>query len=116
MITFEELKMLRFKDISGTKKAKTFLSNYRGHWGYERIFDAYDRPSIRKINSFKKWELLKNKMGGYNAKIVSRNSCVYTYAFTVDVKGEFYHCEVITPVVIYVTKNNRYYFYLNQVK
>ena len=116
MITLKELTTLRIKDISGTKKSKDFLSNYRGHWGYNSIYDAYDRPSSRKISSFKKWEILKNKYGGYNAKIVSRNSCSYVYAFTVDVKGEFYHCEVIMPVVIYITKDNRYYFYLNQVK
>lgn len=116
MITSKELLTLKYKDISGTKKSLYYLSNYRNRWGYNDIYEAYDRPSFKKVNSFKNWEALKNKLGGYNAKIVSRNSCAYTYAFTVDVKGEFYHCEVITPVVIYITKDNIYYFYLNQVK
>lgn len=68
---------------------------------YQNIFQAYEKPSSKKIAAWKYCQNLCNKYFGKDLKVVSKNTFTFTAGFISDLDGKIYF--------IYITpKNDRY--------
>lgn len=48
---------------------------------YRNIWQAYERPSYNKEKAWHRCEEIAHSMGGYNLKVVSKNTFVFTAGF-----------------------------------
>lgn len=52
------------------------------------IFQAYDKPSHRKVDAYENCENLCKEYNGYDLKIVSKNVNVFTAGFVCAIEGK----------------------------
>ena len=81
-------------------QAKQFYKNYYNSYCYD-IFDAYDRPSYRKVNAFEYCKDLMHQYNGHGLKITGFNTCTFSAAFVGVVEG-VKHLFYITPSYDYI--------------
>lgn len=75
------------KEKQRTRAAIDHYDTYlRSTW--KNIFQAYGKPSKKKIDAYEYCENLCKKMNGYGLKIITRNTDVFTAGFmSVDDEG-----------------------------
>ena len=66
-----------------TQKAKHFIRAYQNSTNF-RLEDCYNNYSYAKQNAFDYCINKMNKMSGYDGRILSYNTFVFTYAFMTD--------------------------------
>lgn len=79
--------------------AKKVYANFRRSWITE-LREAYGRCSWAKINAFEYCRNLESSCRAYNGRIVSYNTCMFTYGFTCEIDGQAWF--------VYITKDHDY--------
>lgn len=75
---------------ANTKKAQAIIHDLARNTHLHSIYDAYDRPSSRKVETFTEIRERAERTQGYNhdLHVAGYNSCMYStvYSYTVDGK------------------------------
>lgn len=79
-----------------------FIEAYKNSSMYD-LFDCYTKPSKQKRNEFYRCIEEQNADNGYNGKILSYNTFLFTYGYKVIIKNELY-LKVFTKNNIYLIK------------
>ena len=73
---------------ANTKKAQAIIAELTWNTDLHSIYDAYDRPSSRKVETFTEIRERATATPGYNhdLHVTGHNSCFYStiYSYTVD--------------------------------
>lgn len=88
-----------------TKKNKTMYENWE-RATMKSIYDAYERPSHNKVKAYERCEEDRYMLDGWDARIPSKNTFGFTYAFLFSSK------ETGELMMYYATKDNTYVFSL----
>ena len=71
------------KNLSrNSKLAQHFLQCY-SRSKITSLYGAYKQPSARKQHIFQQVNAIRQKVGGYDPKIISYNNFIFTYAYAV---------------------------------
>lgn len=81
-------------------QAKKFYRNFINSHCCD-IFEAYARPSYRKIKAFKYCEDLEKQYNGHGLRITGYNTCTFSAAF-IGVVEDKPHLFYITPSYDYI--------------
>lgn len=65
-----------------SKLAQHFLDCY-SRSNITSLYGAYKQPSARKQRIFQQVNAIREKVGGHDPKIISYNTFIFTYAYTV---------------------------------
>lgn len=89
------------------KKEWSIVCNYLNSTYTDSIYSAYARPSQRKVRALESCKEWERKFEGFDGKIVSKNSQVFTYAFAY---VDSYPNDGIAHLFLcYITPYNVYY-------
>ena len=81
-----------------TQKAKQFIKNYDRATNNGELWQVYDKTSDNKQRVFVYCKKLQNELNGNDAKIPTKNTFIFTFAFTID-NGK---------KLVYITPENNY--------
>ena len=68
------------------------------------LHDCYNCPSLRKQIAFDWCKELQRRYGGHDGRIISHNTCVFTYGFLAEIDN--------MPIFIYITPTQTVYIEL----
>lgn len=85
-----------------TKKEQAMYTNYLYADNYSELWQVYGSYSHAKSYAMDYCKNLQHKKEGYNPKIVSHNSFIFTYAFEYEENGDKY--------LMYITPSYDYNF------
>lgn len=89
-----------FTKVNPTTKQRRYMLYDFARAGYKSIYDAYGKPSKRKMDAYEDCELMREWCNGYSGRVSSRSTTAFSYMFAFDDNEGSY--------IVKVTKDNNF--------